>query len=63
MLSCLNELHHVILDVLTDPWRENNIFGFFGVCHANWGKIKFGINTKRIEYVGIVEEVEVEMDT
>ena len=29
MLQCLNGLHHVILDILTAPWRENNIFRFF----------------------------------
>ena len=32
---CLNELHHVILDVLVAPYGENNIFAFFGVWHAN----------------------------
>ena len=30
MLRCPNGLCHVILDVLTAPWRENNIFRFFG---------------------------------
>ena len=25
-------------------WRENNIFGFFGVQHANQGQKKYGIN-------------------
>ena len=30
MLWSLNELHHVTLDVLMAPYRENDIFGFLG---------------------------------
>ena len=30
MLQCPNGLYHIILDVLTAPWRENYIFGFLG---------------------------------
>jgi len=48
VLWCSNELHHVILDVLVAPWKENNIFGFFGVWHANQGQIKYGINSGNI---------------
>ena len=44
MLRCLNKLHHVILDVLAASWRENNIFGFFGVQQANWEQTKYNIN-------------------
>ena len=44
MLRCSNELCHIILDVLAAPWRENNIFGFFGVRPANQGQTKYGIN-------------------
>ena len=45
MLRCSNELRHVVLDVLTAPWRKNDIFGFFGVRHANQGQKKYGINS------------------
>ena len=42
---CPNRLHHIILlDVPAAPWRENNIFGFFGVRHANRGQTKYSIN-------------------
>ena len=44
MLRCPNGLYHVILDVLMAPWKENNIFGFFGVQHANGERTKYGIN-------------------
>ena len=40
-------LHHVILDVLAAPWKENNIFGFFGVQHVNRGRTKYGISTEQ----------------
>ena len=29
-LGCSNGLCHDILDLLVAPWRDNNIFGFFG---------------------------------
>ena len=45
VLWCPNGLHHVILDVLVVPCRENNIFGFFGVLHANRGQTKYSIKT------------------
>ena len=38
MLRCSNGLRHVILNVLTAPWGENNIFGFFGVVTQIEGK-------------------------
>ena len=41
MLWCLNGLHHVILDALLDPLRENDIFGFLG----SGTQIKGGQNT------------------
>jgi len=44
VLWCPNKLRHVIMDVLVTPWRENDIFGFFGVRHANQGQTKYGIN-------------------
>ena len=44
VLLCPNGLHHIILDVLAAQWRENNIFGFLGVRHANWGQTKYDIN-------------------
>ena len=44
MLWYPDGLCHVILDVLAAPWRENNIFGFFRVWHANRGQTKYGIN-------------------
>ena len=31
----MNGLHHVNLDVFATPWRKDNIFGIFGVRHAN----------------------------
>ena len=40
VLRCPNGLRHGILDVLTVPWGENNIFGFFGVQHANQEQTK-----------------------
>ena len=30
MLRCLNELRHVILDALANPWRENDFLNFWG---------------------------------
>ena len=30
MFRCSDGLHHVTLDVLVAPWRENDIFGFSG---------------------------------
>ena len=30
MFRCSDGLHHVTLDVLVAPWRENDIFGFLG---------------------------------
>ena len=44
MLWYSNRLCHVILDVLVASWRENNIFGFFRVRHANRGWTKYSIN-------------------
>ena len=44
MLRCPNGLRRVILDVLVDLWKENNIFEFFRVRHANRGWTKYGIN-------------------
>ena len=41
---CPNGFRHVTLDVLVTLWGENNIFGFFGVWHANQGWTKYGIN-------------------
>ena len=38
MLWCSNKLRYVILDVLTAPWRENNIFGFSGSSKQIEGK-------------------------
>ena len=48
MLWCPNGLRHDILDVLAAPWRENNIFGFFRVRHANRERTKYGINNTYI---------------
>ena len=44
MLWCLNRLHHIILDVLVVPWRENDNFLFFRIRHINRGWTKYGIN-------------------
>ena len=45
MPQCLYELCHIILDVLMALWKENNIFGFFGIRHANRWRTKYGINS------------------
>ena len=45
-LRCPNRLHHITLDVLVALWRENNIFGFFRVRHANQGWTKYDINNE-----------------
>ena len=45
MLQRPNGLHHIILDVLVAPWRENNIFWFFEVWHANRRRTKYSINS------------------
>lgn len=44
MLRCLNWLCHVILDILAAPWKEDDIFGFFGVRHSNRERKKYNIN-------------------
>ena len=47
-----NGLRHIILDVLMAPWRENNIFGYFGIRHANREQTKYSINS--ILYIIII---------
>ena len=44
MLRCPNGLCRVILNVLVALRKENNIFGFFRVRHANREWTKYGIN-------------------
>ena len=43
MLWCPNALCHINLDVSAAPWGRDNIFGIFGVRHANRGRTKYGI--------------------
>jgi len=45
VLRCLNRLHHANLDVSTAPWKKDNIFGIFGVWHANQRQTKYDVYT------------------
>ena len=56
-LRCLNRLCHITLDVLTTPWRENNIFEFFKVQHANQGWTKYDINNEDLFLKSHTQEV------
>ena len=49
VLWCSNGLCHVNLDVSVAQWRKDNIFGNFGVWHANWGWKKNGVYTSLIK--------------
>ena len=57
MLQYPNRLCHITLDVLAAPWRENNIFEFFEVWHANRGRTKYDIDNSDSRYNKIMNYI------
>ena len=43
VLRCPNRLCHITVDVSVALWRKDNIFGIFGVWHANRRWTKYGV--------------------